>query len=217
LHFRYIFAIIGKAAERRSAPIMATLTKRQKQLMDYLNRYISDNGYAPTLSEIGAYFGLSSLATVHKHLANLERGGFIKRVHNHSRALEMPQRGRVRLLGQVAAGTPIEAVENAETISVPEEFIRRDDTFCLKVKGDSMIDDGIRDGDYIIVEGRETAVNGETVVALIGNDATVKKFYREADGRVRLQPANSAMQPIMVAAGDLAIRGVVVGLMRHYR
>jgi repressor LexA len=123
----------------------------------------------------------------------------------------------VRLLGQVAAGTPIEAVENAETISVPEEFIRRDDTFCLKVKGDSMIDDGIRDGDYIIVEGRETAVNGETVVALIGNDATVKKFYREADGRVRLQPANSAMQPIMVAAGDLAIRGVVVGLMRHYR
>ena len=196
---------------------MATLTKRQKQMMDYLNKYIADNGYAPTLAEIGAYFGLSSLATVHKHLSNLEKGGHIKRDHNHSRALEVPTRGRVRLAGQVAAGTPIEAVESNETISVPDEFIRRDDTFCLKVKGDSMIDDGIRDGDYIIVEGREAAHNGETVVALIGNEATVKKFYRETDGRVRLQPANATMQPIMVDAGELAIRGVVVGLMRHYR
>src|SRR5271163_421548 len=190
---------------------MATLTKRQKQLIDYLNDYISEHGYAPTLAEVGQYFGLSSLATVHKHL------------HNHSRALEVAASEKgdgpraIRLLGTVAAGAPIEAVENNETISVPDDFIRRDNTFCLRVKGDSMIEDGIRDGDYIIVEGRDSADNGETVVALIGNEATVKKFYRESDGQIRLQPANSAMQPIMVGEGDLAIRGVVVGLMRHYR
>ncbi len=201
---------------------MATLTKRQKQLIDYLNNYISEHGYAPTLAEVGAYFGLSSLATVHKHLHNLEQKGFIKRQHNHSRALEVSasdksDRGRLKLLGQVAAGAPIEAVEGQETINVPDEFIRRDNTFCLRVKGDSMIEDGIRDGDYIIVEGRDSADNGETVVALIDNEATVKKFFREPGGQVRLQPANSAMQPIMVTEGDLAIRGVVVGLMRHYR
>ena len=202
---------------------MATLTKRQKQLIDYLNDYISEHGYAPTLAEVGQYFGLSSLATVHKHLHNLEQKGFIKRQHNHSRALEVAVTEKheapttIRLLGTVAAGAPIEAVENNETISVPDDFIRRDNTFCLRVKGDSMIEDGIRDGDYIIVEGRDSADNGETVVALIGNEATVKKFYRESGGQIRLQPANSAMQPIMVGEGDLAIRGVVVGLMRHYR
>ena len=202
---------------------MATLTKRQKQLIDYLNNYISEHGYAPTLAEVGQYFGLSSLATVHKHLHNLEQKGFIKRQHNHSRALEVagadkgaPARA-LRLLGSVAAGAPIEAIENDETISVPDDFVRRDNTFCLRVKGDSMIEDGIRDGDYIIVEGRDSADNGETVVALLGNEATVKKFYRESSGQIRLQPANSTMQPIMVSAGDLAIRGVVVGLMRHYR
>jgi repressor LexA len=202
---------------------VATLTKRQKQLIDYLNQYISDNGYAPTLAEVGAYFGLSSLATVHKHLHNLEKKGFITRVHNHSRALEVATADKpleaktLRLLGTVAAGAPIEAIEGTETIAVPDEFVRRDNTFCLRVKGDSMIEDGIRDGDYIIVEGRDSADNGETIVALIGEEATVKKFYREADGQIRLQPANSTMQPIMVGAGDLAIRGVVVGLMRHYR
>jgi len=202
---------------------MATLTKRQKQLIDYLNDYISEHGYAPTLAEVGQYFGLSSLATVHKHLHNLEQKGFIKRQHNHSRALEVAASEKgdgpraLRLLGTVAAGAPIEAVESSETISVPDDFIRRDNTFCLRVKGDSMIEDGIRDGDYIIVEGRDSADNGETVVALIGNEATVKKFYRESGGQIRLQPANSAMQPIMVGEGDLAIRGVVVGLMRHYR
>ncbi len=202
---------------------MATLTKRQKQMVDYLENYIREHGYAPTLSEVGQYFGLSSLATVHKHLRNLELKGLIKRQHNHSRALEIAERRRtaaaqeVALLGQVAAGQPIEAVEGQETISVPEEFIRRDNTFCLRVRGESMIEDGIRDGDYIIVEGRDSATNGETIVALIGNEATVKKFYRESDGRVRLQPANAAMEPIMVSDGDLQIRGVVVGLMRHYR
>jgi repressor LexA len=202
---------------------MATLTKRQKQLVDYLENYINEHGYAPTLSEIGQYFGLSSLATVHKHLHNLEQKGFIKRLHNHSRALEIAGEGKgraareLRLVGTVAAGTPIEAVEGSDTISVPEEFVRRDNTFCLRVKGESMIDEGIRDGDYIIVEGRDAASPGETVVALIGDEATVKKYYPEQGGQIRLQPANATMDPIFVREDDLRIRGVVVGLMRHYR
>lgn len=204
---------------------MATLTKRQKQLLDFLENYINEHGYAPTLAEVGQYFGLSSLATVHKHLRNLEVKGLIRRQHNHSRALEL-EAGQTRpaarawelpLYGRVAAGQPIEAIAGSETISVPGEFVRRDNTFCLRVKGESMIEDGIRDGDYIIVEGRDTADNGETVVALIGNEATVKRYYCEADGRVRLQPANAAMEPIFVTQGDLQIRGVVVGLMRYYR
>jgi repressor LexA len=203
---------------------MATLTKRQKQMVDYLEYYIEQHGYAPTLAEVGQYFGLSSLATVHKHLRNLENKGFIRRTHNHSRALEIAGNGNggpgaqeIPLLGQVAAGQPIEAIEGSDTISVPEQFVRRDNTFCLRVKGESMVDEGIRDGDYIIVEGREVANPGETVVALIGDEATVKKYYRETDGRVRLQPANPSMEPIYVSEGSLRIRGVVVGLMRHYR
>jgi repressor LexA len=203
---------------------MATLTKRQKQMVDYLQDYIEQNGYAPTLAEIGEYFGLSSLATVHKHLHNLESKGFIRRMHNHSRALEIegengkpPGARRLTLVGQVAAGVPIEAVEGRDSISVPEEFVRRDNTFCLRVKGESMVDEGIRDGDYIIVEGRDGANPGETVVALIGDEATVKKYYPAENGTVRLQPANPTMEPIYVSADEVRIRGVVVGLMRHYR
>lgn len=201
---------------------MATLTKRQKQMVDYLNNYIEEHGYAPTLAEMGEYFGLSSLATVHKHLRNLEHKGAIRRTHNHSRALEIAGKGaagarELALLGQVAAGAPIEAIEGRDTIVVPEEFVRRDATFCLRVRGESMIDEGIRDGDYIIVESREAANAGETVVALVGGEATVKKYYPEGDGRVRLQPANPAMEPIFVEEESLRIRGVVVGLMRHYR
>jgi repressor LexA len=203
---------------------MATLTKRQKQMVDYLENYIDEHGYAPTLAEVGEYFGLSSLATVHKHLRNLETKGFIRRIHNHSRALEIAGKlngsmaaRELPLLGQVAAGSPIDAIEGNDTISVPEQFVRRENTFCLRVKGESMVDEGIRDGDYIIVEGRDAANQGETVVALIGEKATVKKYYRENDGRIRLQPANPSMEPIYVPEDGLQIRGVVVGLMRHYR
>jgi len=203
---------------------MATLTKRQKQMVDYLENYIDEHGYAPTLAEVGEYFGLSSLATVHKHLRNLETKGFIRRIHNHSRALEIAGKANgsmaaheLPLLGQVAAGSPIDAIEGNDTISVPEQFVRRENTFCLRVKGESMVDEGIRDGDYIIVEGRDAANQGETVVALIGDEATVKKYYRENDGRIRLQPANPSMEPIYVPEAGLQIRGVVVGLMRHYR
>ncbi|MBI3783813.1 MAG: transcriptional repressor LexA [Deltaproteobacteria bacterium] len=198
------------------------LTKRQKELYDYIDDYIATNGYAPTLEEIGERFQLSSLATVHKHLSNLEQKGVIRRKWNFSRAIELVPMQRktgaldLPLLGYVAAGQPIEAVERDDTFCVPEEFIRRQNTFVLRVKGDSMIEDGICDGDYIVVEERQTANNGETVVALINGDATVKRFQRDKGGKVRLVPANQSMQPIIVKDKDLAIRGVVVAVMRKY-
>ncbi len=199
------------------------LTKRQKQLYDYLSEYITANGYAPTFEEIGQHFGLSSLATIHKHLTNLEQKGLIRRQWNFSRAIELvPQpksAGAVELplLGQVAAGQPIEAIETDDTIAVPDDFVRGQHTFVLRVKGSSMIDDGIWDGDYIIVEERQAAEDGETAVVLVNGEATVKRLYREKGGRLRLQPANEAMVPIVVPARDVSVRGVVVAVMRKYR
>ena len=201
---------------------MLPLTKRQREILDYLNEFISEHGYAPSLEEIGRRFGLSSLATVHKHLTNLQEKGFIKRAWNRSRSVEMvPTRtgGRaveLPMLGYVAAGLPIEAVATAETIAVPEDRVGRRDSYVLRVKGDSMIDEQIRDGDFVIVEDRKTADNGEMVIALVsGTDVTLKKFYRE-NGRVRLQPANPAMQPIMLEPDRVQVQGVVVGVMRKY-
>ncbi len=202
---------------------MLPLTKRQREILDYLNEFIQLHGYAPSLEEIGRRFGLSSLATVHKHLANLQEKGFIKRAWNRSRSVElMPTRtgGRaieLPLLGYVAAGAPIEAIATTETIAVPEDLAgRRQDTYVLRVRGDSMIDEQIRDGDFVIVEDRKSADNGEMVIALVGgSDVTLKKFYRE-NGRIRLQPANPAMQPLVIAADQVQIQGVVVGVMRKY-
>jgi len=198
------------------------LTKRQREILDYLNDFIQQHGYAPSLEEIGRRFGLSSLATVHKHLTNLQEKGFIKRSWNRSRSVELiPARVGTRsvevpLLGYVAAGAPIEAVAGAETINVPEDLVGRHDTYVLRVKGDSMIDEQIRDGDYVIVEDRKTAENGEMVIALVGGaDVTLKKFYREA-GRIRLQPANPAMQPMLFDPDHIQVQGVVTGVMRRY-
>jgi len=198
------------------------LTKRQREILDYLNEFIQQHGYAPSLEEIGKRFGLSSLATVHKHLTNLQQKGFIKRAWNRSRSVElMPSRllGRtveLPLLGYVAAGAPIEAIVGNETIDVPETLAGNRDTYVLRVKGDSMIDEQIRDGDFVIVEDRKTAENGETVVALLsGSDVTLKKFYRE-NGKVRLQPANVTIEPIIVAAEQVQVQGVVIGVMRKY-
>jgi repressor LexA len=198
------------------------LTKRQKQLYDYLDGYIAGNGFAPTLEEIAAHFQLSSLATVHKHLTNLESKGLIVRKWNFSRAIELVPRQKragaveLPLLGRVAAGQPIEALESQDSFTVPEEFIRRQNTFVLRVKGNSMIDDGIWDGDYIVVEERESAENGETVVALVNGEATVKKFYREKNGRIRLMPANEAIPPIVARESEVEVRGAVVAVMRKY-
>jgi len=198
------------------------LTKRQREILDYLNEFIQEHGYAPSLEEIGRRFNLSSLATVHKHLTNLQEKGFIRRAWNRSRSVELvPTRvgGRaleLPLLGFVAAGAPIEAVASNETIAVPEAIVGKRDSYVLRVKGDSMIDEQIRDGDFVIVEDRKTAENGEMVIALLGgHDATLKKFYREHES-VRLQPANPTMQPIVVPADHVQIQGVVVGVMRKY-
>ena len=201
---------------------MQPLTKRQREILDYLQEFIQQHGYAPSLEEIGRRFGLSSLATVHKHLTNLEEKGFIRRLWNRSRSVELlaartGQRAvELPMLGYVGAGVPIEAVAGNETIAVPEDFVGRRDTYVLRVKGDSMIDEQIRDGDFVIVEDRKTADNGEMVIALVGGlDVTLKKFYRE-NGRVRLQPANAAMQPMIMDASLVQLQGVVVGVMRKY-
>jgi repressor LexA len=201
-----------------------TLTRRQKQILDYLQSYIRANGYAPSFEEIAEQFAFSSLATVHEHLTNLERKGCIRRTHNESRAIELlPVPGQagateLPLLGLVAAGEPIEAVAEPETLSVPNDLIpRRGSCYALKVRGQSMIDDHIDDGDYVVVHNRQTAENGQMVIALIqGTSATVKRLYREADGWVRLQPSNDRMQPLRVHEDDLLVQGVVVGVIRRY-
>ena len=201
---------------------MLPLTKRQREILDFLNEFIQQHGYAPSLEEIGRRFSLSSLATVHKHLTNLQEKGFIRRAWNRSRSVEMvPNKtgGRaveLPLLGFVAAGAPIEAVVGNETIAVPEDLVGKRETYVLRVKGDSMIDEQIRDGDFVIVEDRRTADNGEMVIAMVnGSDVTLKKLYRE-QGRIRLQPANPAVQPIVVPADQVVVQGVVVGVMRRY-
>jgi repressor LexA len=199
------------------------LTKRQREILDYLNEFIQQHGYAPSLEEIGRRFNLSSLATVHKHLTNLQEKGFIRRAWNRSRSVELlPSRSGSRalelpMLGYVAAGSPIEAVATSESIAVPEALVAgKRDTYVLRVRGDSMIDEQIRDGDWVIVEDRKAADNGEMVIALVGgHDVTLKKFYRES-GRIRLQPANPSLPPILVDPDGVQIQGVVVGVMRRY-
>ncbi len=198
------------------------LTKRQREILDYLNDFIQQHGYAPSLEEIGRRFGLSSLATVHKHLTNLQEKGFIRRAWNRSRSVELvPVHTGTRslelpLLGYVAAGAPIEAVAGSETIAVPEDLVGKRDTYVLRVRGNSMIEEQIRDGDFVIVEDRKTAQNGEMVIALLrGAEVTLKKLYRE-NGAVRLQPANPSVQPIVLDAEQVQIQGVVVGVMRKY-
>jgi repressor LexA len=201
-----------------------SLTKRQREILSYLAEYTEDNGYAPSFEEIAARFEYSSLATVHEHLSNLERKSYIKRRYNESRGIEIlpsdqyPRAVQVPLMGTVAAGMPIEAVTAHETMCVPDSFISRGGNhYVLRVRGNSMIDEQIRDGDFVIINERRSADNGEAVIALVDNNAaTVKKIYRERDGRIRLQPANEAMLPIYVHENDVTIQGVVVGVLRKY-
>jgi repressor LexA len=200
------------------------ITRRQKEVYDFVAEFMQQHGYSPSFEEIGQGLGLNSLATVHKHISNLEKKGLVKRDYNRSRSIDLvPIRGRSKqsapgvlpLLGRIAAGRPIEAVENPETISLAD-FTRAKDVFVLEVRGDSMQDEHILDGDYVMVEKTVTAHDGDIVVALVSNsDATLKRFYKEGD-RVRLQPSNSAMQPIMVAAEQVQIQGRVIGVLRKY-
>jgi len=201
-----------------------SLTKRQREILTYLANYSEEHGYAPSFEEIATQFNYNSLATVHEHLTNLERKGYIKRAYNESRGIELvpsdvlPRAMSLPLLGTVAAGLPIEAIQMPESIGVPEDLVRRGGNhYVLRVRGNSMIDEQIRDGDFVIVNEKNTADNGEMVIALIdGTSATVKKFYRERDGRIRLQPANESMNPIYVHENDISIQGIVVGVLRRF-
>lgn len=200
------------------------LTKRQREILTYLQEYADERGYAPSFEEIAARFNYNSLATVHEHLTNLERKGYIRRSYNESRAIEiLPSELFTRavelpLLGSVAAGLPIEAYTHNESVAVPQELVSRNGNhFVLRVRGNSMIDEQIRDGDFVIVNERRSADNGEMVIALLHQGgATCKKFYRERDGRIRLQPANEQVAPMYVHEDDIAIQGVVVGVIRKY-
>ncbi len=196
------------------------LTKRQREIYQYLKEHIQSKGYAPSIMEIGREFNLNSPATVHKHLSHLETKGLIRKEHNLSRAIEITEEthnGReYAVLGHIAAGRPIEAMDSRETVSILPDPLDKD-VYVLRAKGDSMIEDQIRDGDYVFVQKRDSADNGETVVALLDNEkATLKRFYRE-NGQVRLQPANQNMQPIIVNEGDFKIQGVVIGVLRKFK
>jgi repressor LexA len=198
------------------------LTRRQREIYDFVRRFVDEKGYSPSLEEIGAAFGLSSVATVHKHVQHLVEKGLLRKGWNRSRSLEpvpppKPGPAVLPLAGVIAAGAPIEAIEDLETIAVPAELVSpRAESFVLRVRGDSMIDEQIRDGDYVVVESRTEARDGETVVALIrGHEATLKKLQRRGS-KVRLLPANAALAPIEVPARDVRIQGVVRGLLRRY-
>ena len=233
------------------------LTKRQKEVLDFLIHFINRNGYSPSFEEMRKGLGLSSLATVHKHLQVLEKKGFIRRRYNQSRSVEVIavpgsvpfEKSRIRLgptesqaeaphlartpadsgvpqpfvrlefplLGRIAAGHPVEAVAQPESFSLGDFASGKGNIYVLRVKGDSMVEDHICDGDYILVESAETAQNGEIVVALIGGtDATLKRFFLEGGERVRLQPANAQMDPIVLPAGEVRIQGRVIGVLRKY-
>jgi len=197
------------------------LTEKQQAVYRYIKRYIEDKGIAPTYDEIRQYFGFQSYQSVQKHLNQLERKGFIRiPQRNRSRMITLVEHGSNTLVlpmaGTVAAGKPIEAIQQQETVDVPEEMLGSGDYFALKVRGDSMVDEGIMDGDTIVVKKQSTAANGQTVVALVNNEATVKKFYRKGQ-EIELRPANASMTSIFVEEGEFAIQGVVVGLLRRYR
>jgi repressor LexA len=212
-------------------PAETALTARQQEIWQFLVMYVDDHGYPPTVREIGEEVGLASPSTVHAHLANLERVGLIKRDPSKPRAIELTGHRRVEaaaasdvprlpLLGRVAAGSPLLADENVEDVVAVPESIGHGADFLLTIHGDSMIEAGILDGDTIVVQRRDDARNGDIVVALAGDDettdeATVKTFYREADGRIRLQPENAALEPIY--ADHVRILGKVVGVFRSLR
>ena len=199
------------------------ITARQRRVFDYISHYFDTHQEPPTIAEIGKQFGMSSSASVHQILSILEKEGLIRRIPHVSRGIEIVERESVErkyeipLLGFVAAGKPIEAVLNYETVCIPRDMLRENRLFALRVRGDSMIDEQIREGDCIIVQSQQTAENGQTVVALIdGSDATVKRFY-QARNQIRLEAANPDYKPIIVKPSDrVRIQGVVVGVIRRY-
>jgi repressor LexA len=205
----------------RYNPSMA-ITRRQKEVLDFLSAFTHKNGYSPSFEEIAAGLGLNSLATVHKHITNLQAKGMLQREHNRSRSIDVVPQGaakktfeRLPLLGRIAAGQPVEAIESAESISLGD-IIGNREVFALEVRGDSMRDEHIVSGDYVLVERTRSAREGEIVVALIdGTDATLKRFFREGS-MIRLQPSNAGMAPIYAPAASVSIQGKVLGVLRKY-
>ncbi len=203
---------------------MKYLTERQRDILAFIREFQKERGVAPTHREICDRFGFSSYGTVYKHLSLLEKKGLIRRDWNQKRGVELVEReGRgeapgvrdLPLFGYIAAGRPLDVEVSDETVAVPEHLTSRGENYVLKVRGDSMIEDGILDGDLVIIARRERADNGEMVVANVAGEVTLKRIYREGE-RVRLQPANSMMSPIFAPARDVAVQGVVVGLMRRF-
>jgi repressor LexA len=197
------------------------LTPAQERVYQFVRNYILVQGYAPSYEEIRSHLGFRSLNAVYKHLKQIEERGYLKIPwNNRKRALELlPLRtgaSSIPFLGVVAAGAPIEAIEIPESIDVPESLLGHGNNFALRVRGDSMIEDGIREGDILIVTKQSRAESGQTVVALVRGEATVKRFYHQGD-EVELRPANSQMQPLRAPATEVEIVGTVVGLFRHYR
>jgi len=209
---------------------MRYLTERQRDILNFIREFQKERGVAPTHREICDHFGFSSYGTVYKHLSLLEKKGLIRRDWNQKRGVELveekeekgePKRDErssareLPLFGYIAAGRPLDVDVSDELITVPEHLTTRGENYVLKVRGDSMVDDGIFDGDLVIISRRERADNGEMVVANVNGEVTLKRLYREGE-RVRLQPANSMMHPIYAYARDVAVQGVVVGLMRRF-
>ncbi len=206
------------------------LTKRQKQVLDLISEFVDEHGYSPSYNEIAQGLKLASLATVHKHIAALETKHYLKRAFNQSRSLELAPRYfqeqkklrpdapamELPLMGRIAAGSPVESVAGRERLNFAD-FLGSSDVYALEVRGDSMIDDHICSGDYVLVESTKQVRDGEIVVALVhGAETTLKRFYHDSETHARLQPANAAMQPIRVPLGDLDIQGRVLAVLRMY-
>jgi repressor LexA len=204
------------------------LTKRQKQVLDFIAGFVDENRYCPSYEEIAKGLDLASLATVHKHISILESKNYLKRGFNQSRSLEItakymaelqrakPPQAEIPMRGRIAAGSPLEAVEQSETLNLTDYIGGA--TYALEVRGNSMIDDHICDGDVVLLEKATEARDGDIVVALVaGSDATLKRIYREPGDKIRLQPANSALEPIIVPAADVEIQGRLLAILRKYR
>ena len=201
---------------------MVTLTERQKEIVDFIRRYRERRGISPTQREICEEFGYSSFGTLQKHIKLLMEKGVLVRDWNKRRSLVLAEEENrsyaveVPLYGRIAAGRPIEVVAGDETVAVPEVLTKKGENFVLRVNGQSMVDDGVHDGDYVVIQKRDRATNGDMVVALVNGEATLKRWYREGDGRIRLQPSNERMPPMYFGEHEVAVQGVVVGLMRRY-
>jgi repressor LexA len=202
---------------------MTYLTERQRDVLSFISSRIEKDGVAPTLQEIADAFGFRSTASAQKHVAHLERKGYLQREKHQKRGLMLPQAAEeampateLPLFGVVAAGSPIESIPDEEQISVPADFLRAGDHYALRVRGDSMIGDGVHDGDLVVVQRAETATDGEMVVALVGDEVTLKRIYREGPSTVRLQPANPTLPTMIAPAAEVQVQGIVVGLLRRY-